>query len=68
MKQNCNMSQRFVREYANYKIRLFRELEKDFSDHKERHDGDIAEINKIVLMWERGLVSTEETIGLLNRI
>lgn len=68
MKENCNMSQRFVKEFANYKIREMDEMERDFPSLKEKHDEAKAKISKMLTAWERQMVTTREIMDFLNWI
>lgn len=58
---------RFVKEYANYKKNLFRELAKSFPDKAVELGGRAAHIDQLVNDWERGLILTDELMTLMAR-
>lgn len=58
---------RFVKEYANYKISLLKELAKWHPDESkaEALNGRIYYIGKLVQRWQDGLIRTDECMKLI---
>ena len=56
------MAERFIREYANHKIRIYRELEKNFPEKKGLHRGKESRINRIVEYRDKGIISVDEAL------
>ena len=59
---------RFVIEYANYKIRIYSDLLKNFPEKKEESEDKINTINGIVSLYERYLISVDECMGKLSEV
>lgn len=60
--------QRFVVEYANYKIRLYKDLLKCFPEKQKETDGKIDTINSIVDLYERYMISVDECMQKLSEV
>ena len=52
--------QRFVKEYANWKIGILKDLTKNFPEKELGNDALIALIKVCVKRWEQGMCTTEE--------
>ncbi len=54
--------QRFVKEYANFKINVLTSLMKNFPEKTVLLTANIVVIKRIVRDWERSLVTTDEAM------
>jgi hypothetical protein len=61
-------AERFVREYANQKIRTLRELSKNYPDKKERHECMIDEINWYVDARAQQTITVDECMILIANV
>lgn len=59
---------RFVVEYANYKIRVYSDLLKNFPEKQEEMDAKIDTINGIVSLYERYLLTVDECMRKLSEV
>lgn len=55
-------TQRFVKEYANWKISILEDMAKSFPEKREFYVSGIVIIKKYVKGWENGLVTTDEAM------
>ena len=55
--------QRFVREYANWKIAKLEDLTKSFPDKKALHIANAILIREWLKGWERSLITTDEIMA-----
>lgn len=54
--------QRFVKEYANWKISVLEDLAKEFPEKAMLLTADMVCIRKAVEGWERNLITTNEVM------
>ena len=54
--------QRFVKEYANFKINVLTSLMKNFPEKTVLLTANIVVIKRLVKDWERSLVTTDEVM------
>lgn len=59
---------RFVREYANYKMKKYKSLLNNFPEKEDETRGKIKEIRKIIRMHETGVALTDEVMKRLAEI
>lgn len=55
-------TQRFVKEYANWKISILEDMAKSFPEKREFYVAGIVIIKKYVERWENGLITTDEVM------
>lgn len=67
MKPHERSTQRFVREYANYKVSILKSLADGFPDKAEALQGRCIYIERLVKRWEDGLVLTDECMELIAK-
>lgn len=58
---------RFVKEYANYKIRMNQDLAKNFPDMADALNGSTVYIRSIYSKWDSGLIRTDEAMALIAK-
>lgn len=58
---------RFVREYANYKIKMNQDLAKNFPDMADALNGNTVYIRSIYSKWDSGLIRTDEAMALIAK-
>jgi hypothetical protein len=63
MKLHEKSKQRFVREYANWKISALEDLAKSFPEKEVLNRASIAIIRNQVNGWELGMVTTDEIMA-----
>lgn len=63
MKLHEKSKQRFVREYANWKISVLEDLAKNFPEKEVLNRASIAIIRSQVNGWELGMVTTDEIMA-----
>lgn len=59
------VKKRYMREYANDKIRDIRKLIKEYPQQKEDFLRMIDEVNKAVWLYERGYIIVDEAMRLI---
>lgn len=62
------MSCRFVKEYANYKIGILEDMEKDFPEKAFALTAQTVLIRQCVKKWEQGMVTTDEAMAYIADI
>jgi len=62
MKNYEKSTQRFVKEYANWKISILEDLAKNFPEKALILTANIAVIKENVKGWERGYIRTDEVM------
>ena len=62
MKTIERSKQRFVKEYANFKIGVLTDLMKNFPEKTVLLTANIAVIKSLVKRWDDGLVTTDEAM------
>lgn len=67
MKKHEASTQRFVREYANYKISIFKSLAETFPDKAESLNGNCVYISRMVDRWDAGMILTDEVMELIAK-
>lgn len=60
--------QRFVKEYANYKIAILEDLAKPFPEKRDLCSANVTVINKVVRDWERGCIMTDEAMRIIAEL
>lgn len=55
-------AQRFVKEYANHKIKIYNDLARSFPDREMTITVKIALIKAYVSKWEQGMIMTDEVM------
>ena len=62
----CRAStQRFVKEYANFKLSRYKDLQKSFPQKSETIERDCIRIREVVNGWDRGLITVDEAMKLI---
>ena len=59
--------ERFIREYANYKIRQYEELAKDYPEKRTYASAQIWLINHYVKLRKDGLISVDEVVECIRK-
>ena len=62
MKLYEKSSQRFVKEYANWKVSILKDMAKSFPEKEMFYKAGAVIIQEIVNKWERGLIPTDEVM------
>lgn len=62
MKLHEKSTQRFVKEYANWKISILEDLAKSFPEKETMLKVNIVIIRENVKGWERSLITTDEVM------
>ena len=62
MKNYEKSTQRFVKEYANWKISILEDLAKSFPENAHITRANITVIKETVKGWERGYIMTDEVM------
>jgi len=68
MKLHERSSQRFVKEFANWKISVLKDMAKSFPERADSFKADIERIEKTYKGWDRGLITTKETMSIINEL
>lgn len=58
---------RFVKEYANYKIKMNQDLAKSFPDMADALNGNTVYIRSIYSKRDSGLIKTDEAMALIAK-
>ena len=59
---------RFVIEYANYKIRVYSDMLKNFPEEQEETDNKIDTIKQIVSLYEQYMIPVDECMRELSEV
>lgn len=62
MKLHEKSTQRFVKEYANWKISILEDLARSFPKNAEIFKANIVIIRETVKGWERSLITADEVM------
>ena len=62
------MAERFIREYASYKTKMYKDLLRSFPEKKEYTDEKLECIRKIVEGRDRSLITINEAMKLLAEV
>ena len=62
MKLHEKSSQRFVKEYANWKISILEDMAKSFPEKEAFYTAGAVIIRETVKKWDRGMVRTDEVM------
>ena len=62
------MAERFIREYASYKTKMYKDLLRSFPEKNEYTDEKLERIRKIVEGRNRSLITVNEAMKLLTEV
>ena len=61
-------AERFIREYANHKIRILNDMIKNFPQREILNKEDIRKIEKVVELRSHGLITVDEAIMIIAEV
>lgn len=62
MKLHEKSSQRFVKEYANWKVSILKDMAKSFPEKEMFFKAGAVIVQETVKKWEQGLITTDEVM------